>query len=203
MTAYKFGKVLVVIYIGITITMFSVLEEMAILLAYNFLVVGAIILILYFILTVIYNTLDKRVFLFCLLIVVLIPTYFFIGQKYEENKIRESWNHFAEFEVVSIGDEITLNYGPKEKDLIKFKINSIEEKGNLSIKIISFTPGEKPEIQVFQPRNNDYIIVGQSVDNNWIVENVRIGDTYFFELNQGMLNYKTLGGTYTIKIELK
>lgn len=120
MTPYKFGAILALLLAVITVPVFSLFEELHVIIPINILLVGVPLLILYFIFVYIYRNFSRRVFFISLIVFLSIPVYFLtkeIYKNYTNNLKYEEWKDFSNVqEELQIGKDITMSYSANEND---------------------------------------------------------------------------------------
>jgi hypothetical protein len=205
MTPYKFGAILALLLVLITIPMFATFEELTVLIPINILMIGVPLLILYYIFVFIYLTFSKRVFFICLIIILAIPLYLITKEMYNEysyNKKYEEWDNSPITGEYEIGNDITVPYSENQNNLFKYKI-VIPKSGTLLIKSEPHILEDLLVLKVFNSKKPDNWIVSRPTESGIgiDVDIVKENEIYFLVIDQTRLN-KSGTGSYIIKSKI-
>lgn len=173
---YKIGFILICILLLLLVPMFIYLKEMAILVAINTGVIGTILIIVYFLLAIIYIRFGKKLFLYLFVVVIATPTTWFLYKEWNEKREYEQWRDFSNAVPISVNRELTENDIPI--DTLKWAKYSFKIPYNGDIVAGSNHFQVELGLTIF---NSEKEPVGYLTDDGKgiIVENVKIGDTYY------------------------
>lgn len=198
---YKIGLVGILLLMVITIPMFLVYEEMAILIPLNILLFGLPILLLYFVLVFVYQRLSKIAFTVVLIVLLSVPTFYFGKQIYNDyafNNRYKEWKDFSNTVQLTLDKEIIINYSPNQTDLLKYSF-MIPKDGTLVVRVHPNIAEELLIINIFNSKPDKWIVSSPNHKTRGIhVSRVKKGETYYMNVDQTRLNY-TGTGSYVIK----
>lgn len=204
MSPYKFGGILVLIYFVIAIIMFATLKEMAVLLAFNFLIIGAILLALYFVLISVYKRFGRKIFYITFVTLLIMPLGYGAKNIFEDfsSKARHEkrMNTPVTGEISINGKEaIVKHYSDNEVDFEKYKIIS-PKSGYVHVVSEPFIDKELLFIDVYNPKPNS-VFSERTFEGNGVVYRVEKGEICYLIVDQTELN-RTGKGTYELIIQI-